>query len=160
MMEEEDSFCSGPEILLDNDNFSLNDSLTGTDSMASGFIPHRDVEESQRDKDIAGEGAVEVLRSRRMVIAMLLLTAALVITTTYIFLSREETDEFEKSVRLCIFRGRISNKRITTYNQGALPLTHTLCFVNYSTVHAKRKDYQRRCSVLRSQRTECATDPR
>jgi hypothetical protein len=100
-MEEEDSF-SGPDILLD-ENFTLNDSLTRTESLASGLAdPYRDVEESQRDKDIAGEGAVEVSRSRRMVIAMLLLTAALVITTTYIFLSREETDEFEKSVRFCI----------------------------------------------------------
>jgi hypothetical protein len=34
------------------------------------------------------------------VILMLLLTAALVITSTYMFLSREETDEFEKSVSL------------------------------------------------------------
>jgi hypothetical protein len=99
-MEEEESF-SGPEILL-NDNFTMNDSLTGTDSWASGLADPYRIEESQRDKDIAGQGAVEVSRSRRMVIAMLLLTAALVITTTYVFLSREEADEFERSVRLCI----------------------------------------------------------
>jgi hypothetical protein len=100
-MEEEESL-SGPEILL-NDNFSLNDSLTGTDFWPSSGLadPYR-IEESQQDKEITGQGAVEVSRSRRMVIAMLVLTAALVITTTYIFLSREETDEFEKSVRLCI----------------------------------------------------------
>jgi hypothetical protein len=101
-MEEEDSF-SGPEILLD-DNFTLNDSLTRTDSVSSGLMLHPDKEVSQRDKDIAGEGGVEVSRSRRMVIAMLLLTAALVITTTYIFLSREEIDEFEKSVRFWVLR--------------------------------------------------------
>jgi hypothetical protein len=97
---EEEEFFSGPDILL-NDNLSLNDSLTGTDSWPSGLADPYRIEESQQDKEIAGQGAVEVSRSRRMVIAMLLLTAALVITTTYIFLSREENDEFERSVRFC-----------------------------------------------------------
>jgi hypothetical protein len=48
--------------------------------------------------------STEVSRWRGMVIIMLLFTASLVITTTYIFLSKEETDEFEKSVSLWLWR--------------------------------------------------------
>jgi hypothetical protein len=125
-MGQEENSLSGPEILLD-ENFTSNDSFFRMDSFSSGLLePYRVVEVSQRDKYIDGEGSVEVSRSRRMVIAMLLLTAALVITTTYIFLSREETDEFEKSVRFCMLRRKNSNKRITAY---PAKLTHTLCFV-------------------------------
>lgn len=53
---------------------------------------------STKQDDIAGQESVGVSRWRRMVMLMLFLTAALVITSTYLFLSREETDEFEKSV--------------------------------------------------------------
>jgi hypothetical protein len=54
--------------------------------------------DTQQQDDIAGQDSVGVSRWRRMVVLMLLLTAALVITSTYLFLSREETNEFEKSV--------------------------------------------------------------
>jgi hypothetical protein len=125
-MSDNDS-CSGLSM---DDSFVLKDSLTRTDSV-SVLEPQRDAEDSQRNT-IANQGAVEVSRSRRMVTAMLLLTAALVITTTYIFLSREETDEFEKSVR------QISNKRILELTASSNTHTHTLCFATCSSHKVQR----------------------
>jgi hypothetical protein len=55
---------------------------------------------SIKQEEIAAEESVGVARWRRMVNVMLMATAALVITSTYMFLSREEADEFEKSVSL------------------------------------------------------------
>jgi hypothetical protein len=131
---------------LSDASISLDES---SDSLSMGH--NRDVEDSQRD-DITGAGAVQVSRSRRMAIAMFLMTSALVVTTTYIFLSREETDEFEKSVSFCILRKKISKIRITTYQATLTQMR----FVLQPAVHTKRKDYQGRCSVLRPERNECA----
>jgi len=47
---------------------------------------------------IQKKASAEVSRWRGMVIMMLSFTARLVITTTYLFLSRKETDEFEKLI--------------------------------------------------------------
>jgi hypothetical protein len=71
------------------DTSSTKDSDTGVE---------QDYGKSTEQDDIAAQESVGVSRWRRMVCLMLLLTAALVITSTYMFLSREETDEFEKSV--------------------------------------------------------------
>jgi hypothetical protein len=57
------------------------------------------------------------------VILMLLLTAALVITSTYMFLSREETDEFEKSVSLSMLGIPASNAS-WPHKQSHATLTH------------------------------------
>jgi hypothetical protein len=91
MTEDDGSFsvASG----LPDESFSFNDSFSGADSAGKQL----GIEDKQQD-EIAGNDSVGVSRLRGMVVAMLLLTAALVITSTYIFLSREETDEFEKSV--------------------------------------------------------------
>jgi hypothetical protein len=91
MTEDDGSFsvASGSP----DESFSFNDSFSGADSAGKQL----GIEDKQQD-EIAGNDSVGVSRLRGMVVAMLLLTAALVITSTYIFLSREETDEFEKSV--------------------------------------------------------------
>lgn len=56
------------------------------------------------------ENSAEVSRWRGVAIIMLFLTAAFVITTSYVFLSREETDEFEKSVSLLWWMERYSEE--------------------------------------------------
>jgi hypothetical protein len=76
-----------------DDGESPDDSSTNFKDSDKG--EHND---TQQQDDIAGQDSVGVSRWRRMVVLMLLLTAALVITSTYLFLSREETNEFEKSV--------------------------------------------------------------
>jgi hypothetical protein len=99
MSDDDKSF----EIHSDDDS-SSDESSTGSDSFAGSDPsgePTIDIEAAQQQErvDIGGQYSVGVSRWRAMVILMISLTAALVITTTYIFLSRQETDEFEKSVR-------------------------------------------------------------
>jgi hypothetical protein len=80
-----------------DESSTARDSFAGSDSRDSELL---DVEAArQQQVDIGGRDSVGVSRWRAMVILMLTLTAALVISTTYVFLSHEETDEFEKSVR-------------------------------------------------------------
>jgi hypothetical protein len=84
---------------LDEESLDDKDTETGSvseDQAASG-------KEAERD-EIAAKESINISRWRGMVIMMLLLTAASVITSTYIFLSREEQDEFEKSVSRMVFR--------------------------------------------------------
>lgn len=87
--------------MIDDEHSSL--------SVASDFLEDSSGAEEPRpssgqDKDaeerrlIEKNDSVEVSRWKMMVIVMLFLTAALVITSTYLFLSSEEKDEFEKSV--------------------------------------------------------------
>jgi hypothetical protein len=97
MSDDDKSF----EVYSDDDSSdessTASESFAGSDSRGEPL----DVEATQQQQrvDIGGQDSVGVSRWRAMVILMISLTAALVITTTYIFLSREETDEFEKSVR-------------------------------------------------------------
>jgi hypothetical protein len=84
------------------DEESPDDSSTFKDSETSEHDHGKSIK--KEEVSIAGQESVGVQRWRRMVIVMLLLTAALVITSTYLFLSREETDEFEKSVSLSMLR--------------------------------------------------------
>jgi hypothetical protein len=88
----EDSSEGSDDIESSPDSSSTKDTDTG-----------EQVNDKSKEQDeIGGQESVGVSRWRRMVILMLLLTAALVITSTYMFLSREETDEFEKSVSLML----------------------------------------------------------
>jgi hypothetical protein len=121
MSEDEQSF-----LVVSDDDDSLDersratDSFAGTDSRGESL----DIEAAQQKQqvDIAGQESVGVSRWRRIVIAALVFTAALVITTTYLFLSREQTDEFEKSVRFeYLYLCRI--KRAWTRVRGATTKT-------------------------------------
>jgi hypothetical protein len=100
-MSEDDSDF----YITDDDDSSVDESSTARDSLARSDSRGEklDIEAARQEQvDIGGQDSVGVSRWRAMVILMLSLTAALVISTTYIFLSHEETDEFEKSVR-CVF---------------------------------------------------------
>jgi hypothetical protein len=79
----------------DSDDVGSPDTSSTRDSDTD--VEH-DYGKSKEQHDFAAQESVGVSRWRRMVMLMLLLTATLVITSTYMFLSREETDEFEKSV--------------------------------------------------------------
>jgi hypothetical protein len=98
MSDDDKSF-----VLVHSDDDSSDESSTTSDSFARSDSRGEplDIEAAQQRQqvDIGGQDSVGVSRWRAMVILMISLTAALVITTTYIFLSREETNEFEKSVR-------------------------------------------------------------
>jgi hypothetical protein len=97
MSDDDKSFLVAYDDDSSDKNSTASDSFPGSDFRGESL----DVEAAQQQKqvDIGGKDSVGVSRWRAMVILMISLTAALVITTTYIFLSREETDEFEKSVR-------------------------------------------------------------
>jgi hypothetical protein len=126
---------------------SPGDSSTLQDSEV--FVEQDRDKGSQQD-DIGGQDSVGVSRWRGMVVVMLLLTASLVITTTYIFLSREETDEFEKSVRFCMLR---IMEGVTAAISASK--TNTFAFM-LRTVHTKFKYSQGRSAFLRSQFNEFA----
>jgi hypothetical protein len=90
-----------------NDDVEAPDTSSTKDSDTGG----QEHLKSEKQDDIAVEESVGVARWRRMVNVMLLLTSALVITSTYMFLSREEADEFEKSVSLSLVRGDTTKAR-------------------------------------------------
>jgi hypothetical protein len=98
MSDDDKSFLVASDDDSSDESSTASFSFPGSDSRGESL----DVEAAQHQKqvDIGGQDSVGVSRWRAMVIIMISLTAALVITTTYIFLSREETDEFEKSVRV------------------------------------------------------------
>jgi hypothetical protein len=77
-----------------NDDVEALDTSSTKDSDTGGHEHGENI----KQEEIAAEESVGVARWRRMVNVMLMATAALVITSTYMFLSREEADEFEKSV--------------------------------------------------------------
>jgi hypothetical protein len=89
---------------LEDTSEDLSEDAESQDNSTTSFREDSETDQQDHGKtstqqdDIVGQDSVGVSRSRRMVMVMLLLTASLVITTTYLFLSREETDEFEKSV--------------------------------------------------------------
>jgi hypothetical protein len=97
MSDDDKSFLVAIDDDLSDESSTASASCAVSDSRGESL----DVEAAQQRKqvDIGGQDSVGVSRWRAMVILMISLTAALVITTTYIFLSREERDEFEKSVR-------------------------------------------------------------
>jgi hypothetical protein len=99
MSDDDKSFLEAYDDDSSDESSTASDSFAGSGSRGESL----DIEAAQAQQkqvDIGGQDSVGVSRWRAMVILMISLTAALVITTTYIFLSREETNEFEKSVRL------------------------------------------------------------
>jgi anti-sigma-K factor RskA len=144
MSDDDKSF-----VLVHSDDDSSDESSTTSDSFARSDSRGEplDIEAAQQRQqvDIGGQDSVGVSRWRAMVILMISLTAALVITTTYIFLSREETNEFEKSVRFFklgreFVAQKDSRRRRTSISSNAN--TYTLSFILRS-VQTKWKDYHR-----------------
>jgi hypothetical protein len=93
------AFAQGNDAFEDAAAQSSSDSID-SEAQSDSFDQPPGIDVDLERNEIAGKHSAEVSRWRGMVTIMLFATAALVITTTYVFLSREETDEFEKSVSL------------------------------------------------------------
>jgi hypothetical protein len=99
MSDDDKSFVVAYDDDSSDESSTASHSFVGSDSRGEPLdIEAAQQQQQQQQVAIGGQDSVGVSRWRAMVILMLLLTAALVITSTYMFLSREETDEFEKSV--------------------------------------------------------------
>ena len=86
MSDDDKSFVIYSDDDSSDESSTVSDSFTGSDSMGEPL----DIESAQQRQEVAigGQDYVGVSRWRAMVILMISLTSALVITTTYIFLSR------------------------------------------------------------------------
>jgi len=96
-----DNASSGDDDNHSDDNSQGSSSLSGasyasTSTRQTGYQSKQSADESQAM--IADKLANAVSRLRALVVLMLLVTAAVVVSMTYIFLSGNEEDEFEKSV--------------------------------------------------------------
>lgn len=89
----------------DDDDESNSSQASGHNSHSSSIKSYatsmHSVSESKKEQEYSFEQRMTkvVARWRTCVILMLFITAALVVTTTYVFLSDNEEKEFEKSVR-------------------------------------------------------------
>lgn len=125
-----------------SDDDSSDESSTASDSFAGSNSTKGDIEAAQDQQvgnGIGGQDSVGVSRWRTMVIIMLSLTAASVITSTYMFLSREVTDEFEKSVRFKMRAWRDNKYQKNSKRQRTAISSNTYSHIVLYTAYSSNK---------------------